>query len=247
MNPSELNVTTRFNQTHMEITGPHPPIPILFEDRYLLIVDKPAGMLSQKDHTGDIDITEACKPYLAQKEGSGGYVGLLHRLDQPVSGILMLAKDPQTARALTAQMKDQRVSKEYLAVVEGKTPPNGFLEHWLRKDSRANKVSVVPQHAKGAKVAQLTFIRKAEATNRPLSLLAVHLMTGRSHQIRVQLAHEGFPIWGDQRYGRARSGNIALRASSVRFRHPQKKEELTIEAPYPTHEPWSHFQPDRKG
>lgn len=226
----------------MNYTQTHPDIPIIFEDDQLLIIDKPANLLSQKDRTGDPDVLTLCKEYLAQSNrGKIPYLGLVHRLDRPVSGLMLLAKTSKAARVLSRQIRDRTIQKTYWSVTEGNPPPNGFLEHHLLKDRDKNIVQVVSPDRKKAKKAELSFA--TIATSESLNLLSVHLQTGRPHQIRVQLSEEGYPIWGDYKYGSDQPDghDIALRAMELVFSHPATDEEMQFELPVPDTEPWNYF------
>ncbi|NGP76196.1 RluA family pseudouridine synthase [Balneolaceae bacterium YR4-1] len=228
----------------MEHTETDPDIPIVYEDRHLLIIDKPHNLLSQEDHTGDADVLRLCKEYLnKQSSASGGsYLGLVQRLDRPVGGLMVLAKDSATARSLSKQISDRLVQKTYLAVVYGSPPANGVLTHYLLKDQQKNVVETASEKNKNAKKAVLSFAKLLEVDH--LSLLSIHLQTGRPHQIRVQLSEEGYPIWGDYKYGTQNKPDgrtIALRASELIFKHPKTQKEMHFELPPPEEHPWNRF------
>lgn len=228
----------------MEHTDTDPDIPIVYEDRHLLVIDKPHNLLSQEDHTGDPDVLRLCKEYLDKKSsGTGGsFLGLVQRLDRPVGGLMVLAKNSGSAQVLSKQIRDRLVQKTYLAVVHGSPPANGVLTHYLLKDRQQNIVETVSGEHKKAKKAVLSFAKLREAGH--LSLLSIHLQTGRPHQIRVQLSAEGYPIWGDYKYGiqnKPDGRTIALRASELIFKHPQTKREMRFELPPPEDNPWNQF------
>lgn len=223
-------------------TCTHPDIPVIFEDAHLLVIDKPHGVLSQEDHTGDPDVLTLCKQYLARNSsGNTPYLGLLHRLDRPVGGLMMLAKTPQAAKKVSKQIRDRLVQKTYHAVVQGSPPANGVLTHHLCKDRQANTVEVVKAGRRDGKEAILSFARIAQ--HGELALLSIHLQTGRPHQIRVQLSAEDFPVWGDYRYGRQQPDGrtMALRAVELRLNHPANRNELQFTLPRPAKEPWDQF------
>lgn len=224
----------------MSSTNTQPNLPIVFEDRHLLIIDKPHDVLSQADHTGDPDVFSLCKEYL--KRNGTNYAGLLHRLDRPVGGLMMLAKTPHAASKISKQLRNRLLQKTYHTVVHGEPPANALLTHHLLKDNETNIVKTVSADNKNGKKAVLSFAKLKQADN--LALLSVHLQTGRSHQIRVQLAAEGYQIWGDYKYGKDQPDGrtMALRAVELVFNHPIKNEEMRIEldAPEGT-EPWSRF------
>jgi len=232
-------------------TQTKPEIEIYYEDDDLIIVDKPASLLSQEDYTGDVDLTTLIKNYLLRnKRGSKTpYLGLLHRLDKPVSGLIMLAKNRQMASQCSQMMEDQTIDKTYLAVVRGKASENGYLEHFLLKNSQKNLVKVTDHTSKNAQKAILTYQRRAYNSTKDLSLLAVHLVTGRSHQIRVQLAAASLPIVNDQRYGNQSDTTgsqvqpIALKSAILRFRHPLANKDITCQSlPDRTTQPWNTFK-----
>lgn len=228
----------------MEHTDTDPDIPIVYEDRQLLVIDKPHNLLSQEDHTGDPDVLRLCKKYLNKKSADTGgtYLGLVQRLDRPVGGLMVLAKDSATARSLSKQIRDRLVQKTYLVVVHGSPPSNGVLTHYLLKDQQKNVVETVSKENKIAKKAVLSFAKLQEADH--LSLLSIHLQTGRPHQIRVQLSAEGYPIWGDYKYGTQNKPDgriIALRSSELIFKHPKTQKEMHFELPLPEEHPWNRF------
>lgn len=216
-------------------------INILFEDNHLIVIDKPAGMLSQADLSGDLDVLTAVKELLKRRDEKPGnvYLGLVHRLDRPVSGAMLLAKTSKAAGRLSAQFRERETLKLYRAVVAGSPEADaGELTHNLQKDAAARVTRVI---AKGGKVARLRY-RVLERREKA-SLLEVELLTGLPHQIRVQLAAIGHPILGDRKYGApshlpSGPGAIALYSRSIAFRHPVRDELVTVEAPPPPHWPW---------
>lgn len=227
----------------MDYTNTQPNIPIIFEDEHLLVIDKPAGILSQEDHTGDPDVLSLCKAYLKQSVSSTGipYLGLLHRLDRPVSGLMLLAKNGNTAKVLSKQIRDRTIQKTYWAICEGSPPPNGVLTHYLVKDRDRNVVEVKPETQKETKKAILSFATIEQQEQ--LNLLSIHLQTGRPHQIRVQMAAEGYPIWGDYKYGSNQPDGrgMALRAVELVFEHPGHKQQMHFEVAPANQMPWSLF------
>jgi 23S rRNA pseudouridine1911/1915/1917 synthase len=228
----------------MKQTGTTPDIDILYEDNHLLAVNKPAGILSQEDHTGNTDLLNLCKEYIKKEYNKPGkvFLGLLHRLDRPVSGVMLFAKTSKAASRISEQIRKRKVKKKYLAVVEGTPPPNGFLSHHLKKDTTQNRVMAVPAGKPGAKEAQLIFQKLDQRQN--LALLEIDLITGRPHQIRVQLSEEGFPIWGDQKYGKPGKPSPALHAWKLTVTHPTLKNESVFTANPPKSEPWNKFNPE---
>lgn len=228
----------------MKYTQTNPDIPIVFEDNHLLVIDKPHNLLSQEDHTGDPDVLTLCKAYLKREHNKSGnvYMGLVHRLDRPVGGLMLLAKTSKAAQRLSQQMRDRLIQKTYWAITHGEPPPNGVLTHYLLKNRQTNVVETVSATNKHGKKAILSFSKLRETDD--LNLLSVHLQTGRPHQIRVQLSAEGYPIWGDYKYGiqnKPDGRTIALRAVELVFEHPTTKEEMRFELPPPDAEPWKKF------
>jgi len=223
-------------------TGPAPPmIAILHEDNHCLAVDKPAGLLSQGDSTGEPSVVDLARDYLKARFAKPGnvYVGLVHRLDRPTSGVLLLARTSKGASRLSEQFRDGQVAKTYEAIAEGSWPDEaGEWEDWLLKDDRTNVVAAVPPRTPGAQSARVAYRVIARRPGR--LTLELSPTTGRGHQLRVQLASRGLPIVGDSKYG-ARSRlmaldglpRIALHARELRFRHPTRPELLTIVAPPP--------------
>lgn len=227
----------------MKTTDTDPDIPILFEDNHLLVINKPEGILSQEDHTGRPDVLSLCKAYIREVNNKQGnvFLGLLHRLDEPVSGVMVLAKTSKAASRISEQIRKRSVRKRYRAVVLGSPPPNGVLEHYLEKDTSKNLVRVTEKATKTSKLAKLSFQTISRSDD--LSLVDVMLETGRPHQIRVQFSQINAPIWGDNRYGRGKQGeNIALHAYSFRLVHPTSEKRVTFQADPPNTYPWNLFQ-----
>ncbi len=218
---------------------------ICHQDNHLLVVVKPPNMPTQADASGDLDLLTCMKAYVKETYAKPGevYLGLVHRLDRPVGGLVVLARTSKAAARLSAQARDRTLSREYLAVVRGLAPDSTELCDWLLKDERTNTVTVVPPGTPGAKDARLSFVCLAQVEGEaPLSLLRVTLHTGRSHQIRVQCAHAGLPLWGDARYGKGQPGEqIALWGASLGFEHPTLHEPLTFVALPDGAFPWNAF------
>jgi 23S rRNA pseudouridine1911/1915/1917 synthase len=225
----------------MKQTQTDPNIPIIYEDEHLLLIDKPAGILSQEDQTGDPDVLTLCRRYLSRAKNNTPFLGLIHRLDRPVSGLMLLAKNRKSADNLSKQIRDRTIQKTYWAVTTGSPPRNGVLTHQLYKNRDTNIVNVVTKNQQKGKRAELSFAKLEELDD--LHLLSIHLQTGRPHQIRVQLAHEGYPVWGDYKYGNNQPDGrtMALRAVELVFKHPKTKQHVHFELAPPTEHPWSQF------
>lgn len=204
---------------------------ILYEDKDIIVCRKPAGIAVQNARLGTMDMESCLKNYLALA-GDGRqipYLAVVHRLDQPVEGVLVFAKNPRAAKALSAQIAAGKMEKIYLAVTFGQPKPSQILEDYLKKDGKTNTSSVVSPGTPGAKKARLSYEALGEEKDRISGkqkwLLRIHLDTGRHHQIRVQLAHAGMPLAGDRKYGAdggitIGTGNLALCAASLTFTHP---------------------------
>ncbi len=221
---------------------------VLYEDNHLLIVEKPRNMLVQEDISGDLDLLNAAKAYLVKKYNKPGdaFLGLVHRLDRPVGGVILFAKTSKGASRISHELRLNRFDRRYLTVVRG-TPKEktGKITDYLLKDERKNKTSVVHPSTKGAKKAILRYEVLDVNPAEDLSLLSVELETGRSHQIRVQLAEMGHPIFGDQKYGQKvnQAGQqIALWASELSVKHPTKDEIVHIAINPPNEYPWNQFR-----
>ena len=205
---------------------------VIFEDNHIIVVEKMPNVPSQSDKTGDIDMLTIVKQYIKEKYNKPGnvYLGLVHRLDRPVGGIMIFAKTSKAAGRLSEQVREKIFKKKYLAVVDGKfEEKQGTLEDYLYKDERNNISKVVNKDKKNAKLAKLDYevITFNEVKN--LSLVKVNLHTGRHHQIRVQLSDFGHSIFGDQKYGtRGQGKQIALWAYELTIQHPITKEEITF-------------------
>jgi 23S rRNA pseudouridine1911/1915/1917 synthase len=213
-----------------------PELEILFEDNHCLVLCKPAGIASAHFAGKDETLDRQVKSYLKDKYQKPGnvFLGVVQRLDQPVSGVLVFARTSKAAARLAAQFRQGSVEKAYLAVVEGRVPPQtGSLEDWLKRDPETGKAEVVAPGASDARQSRLQFARMA--SHGGLTLVELRPETGRRHQLRVQLAARGQPIFGDVKYGSAhRFGQaIALHARSLSFVHPVRDERLTFEAAVP--------------
>ena len=206
---------------------------VIYEDNHIIVVEKPVNIPSQGDKTGDVDMLTIIKTYLKEKYNKPGnvYLGLIHRLDRPVGGVMVFAKTSKSAGRLSEQVREKIFRKTYLVIVNGRMENrSGILEDYLLKNERNNMSKVVKEGTKNSKLAILDYeeLKYNEETN--LSLLKVNLHTGRHHQIRVQLANIGHSIYGDQKYGkRGKDKQIALWAYKITFEHPTKKEKISFE------------------
>lgn len=210
---------------------------ILYEDNHLLVFNKKPGEIVQGDKTGDEPLSETLKAFLAQRDSKPGqvFMGVPHRLDRPVSGVVLLAKTSKALERLSALFREGDVHKTYWALCcQAPAEPEGALTDFLVRNEKQNKSYVVPATRKDAKEARLRY-RHIQSTDRYF-LLEVELLTGRHHQIRCQLSHLGCPIKGDLKYGAPRSnpdGGISLHARRIRFIHPVRKTEVDVVAPVP--------------
>jgi len=206
---------------------------IIYEDNHIIVVEKTPNIPSQADKTGDMDMLTLVKNYIKEKYNKPGnvYLGLVHRLDRPVGGVMVFAKTSKAASRLSEQVRTKSLKKIYLAVVDGKVEKaKGILEDYLYKDERNNISKVVNATKKNAKLAKLDYEVLKYNEVKDLSLLKVNLHTGRHHQIRVQLSNFGHSIFGDQKYGtRGKGKQIALWAYSLTIIHHTTKEEMTFE------------------
>lgn len=220
---------------------------ILFEDKDIIVCRKPAGIAVQNARIGAMDMESSLKNYLSLKSGNVRnvpYLAVVHRLDQPVEGILVFGKTPKAAKELSGQITGGKMEKIYLAVTYGQPECTEvsrnpvILEDYLKKDGKTNSSSVVPASTPGAKKARLSYEVLDETLDKISGkkkwLLRIHLDTGRHHQIRVQLAHAGMPLAGDRKYGTGEngmvvSGGLALCAASLTFVHPVTKKAMKFE------------------
>lgn len=217
-------------------------IPVLYEDNHLLVAVKPANMPSQADSSGDEDMLTALKRYIGEKYQKPGsvYLGLVHRLDRPVGGVMVFARTSKAASRLSETFRTHEQDRRYLAIAEGEFTEDLQPVDYLLKDGKTGMVKVVSGNTPGAKEARL--ISRPQACRNGLTLTEVQLFTGRSHQIRVQHAHAGHPLWGDMRYGNGVPGRqIALWAYSLILEHPTKHEEMRFTTQPPRAGVWKEF------
>ena len=220
-------------------------IKIIYEDNHLLVVEKPVNMLSQEDETGDPDILSILKQDIKIRYNKPGnvYLGLVHRLDRPVGGAMVFAKTSKAASRLSEQIRTGKFMKYYLAVINGRPDKEkDRLEDYLVKDKAKNIVYVVDKENKEGKKAVLEY--KVFECKYALSLVEIKLLTGRPHQIRVQFANMGHPLYGDQKYGNEETQQkrqIALWSNKIILQHPTTKEEMEFTSFPPEESPWNLF------
>ena len=207
---------------------------VIYEDNHIIVVEKPVNIPSQGDKTGDVDMLTIIKEYLKEKYNKPGnvYLGLIHRLDRPVGGVMVFAKTSKSAARLSEQVRDKVFKKQYLVIANGKfDKETGVLSDYLLKNERKNMSRVVPEGTKNSKYAELDYeiLKYDEELN--LSVLKINLHTGRHHQIRVQLSSRNHSIYGDQKYGgRGHGKQICLWAYELTINHPITKEEMTFKS-----------------
>lgn len=210
---------------------------IIFEDNHLMVINKEAGQLVQGDKTGDESLLDSIKNFIKKRDQKPGnvFLGLVHRIDRPTSGLVIYAKTSKALSRLTQMVKNREIKKTYWAIVPKEMiPQSQRLVHYLKKNEKTNKAIVFPKPTDGAKESILTYSVLKTLDN--YQLLEIDLETGRHHQIRAQLSKIGIPIKGDLKYGAPRSnldGGISLHARKLEFIHPVTKEEIQIIAPVP--------------
>lgn len=206
---------------------------IIYEDNHIIVVKKIPNIPSQADKTGDIDMLDIVKRYLKEKYDKKGnvYLGLVHRLDRPVGGVIVFAKTSKAASRLSEQIREKKLEKKYLAIIDGKfEKKEDILEDYLWKDEKNNTSYVVRENKKNAKKAVLYYQELKYRDDLNLSVLKINLHTGRHHQIRVQLSSRGHSIYGDQKYGKRGKGKqICLWAFSLSLYHPISNEKKVFE------------------
>ena len=219
---------------------------VLYEDNHIIVINKAAGEIVQGDKTGDASLCDTMKQYLKEKYAKPGnvFIGLPHRLDRPVSGIVVFAKTSKALERLNRMFSEGAVKKIYWALTKGiPTPAEADIESWILRNEKMNKSFSYPKEVKGAKRALLHYRLAAASQN--YNLIEVELKTGRHHQIRCQLSSIGCPIKGDLKYGAQRSnpdGSISLHARYIEFTHPVSKEQIAITAPLPGDKLWQSFE-----
>ena len=221
---------------------------VVYEDNHIIIVNKKSGEIVQGDKTGDRPLSDIVKDYIKEKYDKPGavFLGVVHRLDRPVSGLVIFARTSKALSRLNKMFAEGEVHKTYWAIVKNAPRTSeGTLEHWLVRNEKQNKSYAYDHERPNAKKAILRF--RAIGQSERYTLLEVNLMTGRHHQIRCQLAAMGCPIKGDLKYGAPRSnpdGSISLMARRVEFIHPVSKEPIVVEAPLPHDTLWQALTPE---
>jgi len=219
---------------------------VIYEDNHLIIVSKQSGEIVQGDKTGDRPLSETVKDYIKEKYHKPGnvFLGVVHRLDRPVSGAVVMARTSKALSRLNEMFRKGEVHKTYWAITENcPAEPEGTLTHWLVRNEKQNKSYAYDHEVARSKKAVLSY-RLIGKSDR-FFLLEVRLMTGRHHQIRCQLAHAGCPIRGDLKYGARRSnpdGSISLHSRHVEFVHPVSKQLISVTAPVPDEKVWKVFE-----
>ena len=220
---------------------------VLYEDNHVIIVAKRAGEIVQGDKTGDAPLSDAVKAYIKERYQKPGdvFLGVVHRLDRPVSGLVVFARTSKALTRLSEMFRTRQVQKTYWAIVGNEPPqPTGTLTHWLTRNEQKNMARAYDRDVPGSKQAILDY--RVIGRSERYWLLEVHLHTGRHHQIRCQLAKMGCPIRGDLKYGAPRSnpdGSISLHARRIQFEHPVSHLPIDITAPLPTDRLWQALEP----
>jgi len=223
------------------------PNDILYEDNHLLVVDKRCGDLVQPDPSGESALEDQIKTFIKNRDGKPGavFLGVVHRIDRPVSGAVIFAKTSKALARLNEMIREGRIRKTYWALTEQRPDPaEGELRHYILRDGRTNRSRACDAPRPEAKEARLRYRTLGEGTH--YTLVEVELLTGRHHQIRAQLAKIGCPIRGDLKYGARRSipgGGISLHSRAVEFEHPVRRETVRIVAPVPREDNlWAYFE-----
>ncbi len=207
---------------------------VIYEDNHIIVVEKPVNIPSQGDKTGDIDMLTIIKDYLKEKYNKPGnvYLGLVHRLDRPVGGVMVFAKTSKAAARLSEQVREKIFKKKYLVIANGKfKEEKGVLSDYLLKDEKNNISKVVKENTKNSKFAELDYEVLKYDAELDLSVLKINLHTGRHHQIRVQLSSRNHSIYGDQKYGgRGHGKQICLWAYELTIQNPITKEKMTFKS-----------------
>ncbi|MCD8165219.1 MAG: RNA pseudouridine synthase [Bacteroides sp.] len=219
---------------------------VLYEDNHIIIVNKASSEIVQRDKTGDTPLSETVKEYLKEKYNKPGnvFLGVVHRLDRPVSGVVVFAKTSKVLPRLNKMFQESTIKKTYWAIVKNRPEqPEGTLVHYMVRNEKQNKSYAYVKEVPASKKAILDYRLIARSEN--YYLLEVDLKTGRHHQIRCQLAKMGSPIRGDLKYGFPRSnpdGSISLHARHIEFVHPVSGDFISVDAPLPTDKLWQSFE-----
>lgn len=215
---------------------------VIYEDNHVIVVEKKFNILSQADKTGDVDMLSLVKEYVKFKynKPSGVYIGLVHRLDRPTGGLMVFARTSKAASRLSSQVREHIFSKTYLAIINSVSLPNSgeFLDYIVKDDDNSSRV-VSEGYGKLSKLSYEVLERNLQ---KGLSLVKVNLKTGRHHQIRVQFASRGYPLYGDRRYGAKDGKQLALFASELDFVHPTTKEMMHFSLVPPREGAWDYFK-----
>lgn len=215
---------------------------VVYEDNHIIVVVKPNNILSQADNTNDVDMLSLIKDYLKEKYNKPGnvYLGLVHRLDRPVGGLMVFARTSKAASRLSLQVRDHTFKKSYLAIIRGAdiADEGNFTDYIVKKKDNSSYIT----NAKDGKLCKLFYKVVERNKKENLALVSINLETGRHHQIRVQFASRGYPLYGDQRYGKQDKKQIALFANRLEFVHPVKKETMFFEKRPPKEAAWNLFK-----
>ena len=222
---------------------------ILYEDNHVIVAIKPPNLLTQSDATGDESLLDQVKAYVKEACNKPGeaYIGLVHRMDRPVGGLLCFARTSKAASRLSEQVRVHELNRQYVCIVEGDAPDQFTYVDYLVKDEEHNRVAVLPSYLK-MQGKEAILHGRTIARRDGLSLVAIQLETGRAHQIRVQMQSHGYPLWGDNRYGHGKRGQqIALWGFRLSFEHPVSREHMLFIAPMPETKPWLLFERELRG
>ena len=219
-------------------------IPVIYQDKYLMVVDKPQGLMVEEAARGQLSVIRFLKKEYALDLRGNNILQNVHRLDKPVSGTLLIARKRSVLKILNEQFATRAVGKTYMAIVSSAPPAaEGELKHWLIKDDEAKKANITDQRTQLSVEVKLTY--KVLAQKEGKTLLEIDLLTGKYHQIRAQFAHIGCPIIGDEKYGSTEKyidGALALHASKLTFTHPIDGNVMAVEAPTPDDAWWNVFK-----
>ena len=222
---------------------------ILYEDNHVIVAVKPQNLLTQGDETGDESLLDQVKEYVKETYNKPGeaYIGLVHRMDRPVGGLLVFARTSKAASRLSEQVRVHELNRQYVCIVEGEAPDQFTYVDYLAKDMENNRVTVLPSYLK-LQGKEAILHGRCMVHRSGHSLVCIRLETGRAHQIRVQMQHAGYPLWGDARYGNGKRGQqIALWGMRLTLKHPITGENMLFIAPPPEAAPWTAFTRELDG